>query len=374
MVSLVLGLVAFIGTNKEVVLAVDGQASSVQTFGSTVSEVLESAQVRVDGGDEVSPALSSDVSDGARIEVRTAKEVRVNLNGAERTVQTTGTTVGELVNELGVEEKSDVSKPFTMQLASSGTHVAISTPKAVKILVDGKSHSLETTASTVAEAIAEAEVKIGPDDRVSVAQDAPPVDGMAVRITRVDTSGAETIEEAIPFETVTEEDNGLYEDQRKVTQEGADGTFEKTYALVRIDGEEAGRTLTSEKIIAEPVSEKIAVGTKERPEPEPEPEPETKPEPKSSSSSGTTAAGPSSGAWQALAECESGGNWAINTGNGYYGGLQFSVNSWLGAGGGNYAPYPHEATPAEQIATAKVLKQSGGWGHWPSCSAQLGLG
>ena len=79
------------------------------------------------------------------------------------------------------------------------------------------------------------------------------------------------------------------------------------------------------------------------------------------------------GAWQALAECESGGNWSINTGNGYSGGLQFSASSWLGAGGGKYAPYAYMATPAEQIATAEVLRGNGGWGHWPACASKLGL-
>lgn len=75
-------------------------------------------------------------------------------------------------------------------------------------------------------------------------------------------------------------------------------------------------------------------------------------------------------AWEALAQCESGGNWAINTGNGYYGGLQFSLSSWAAAGGsGN----PAAASKAEQIRVAENLLQMQGWGAWPSCSAQLGL-
>jgi hypothetical protein len=76
------------------------------------------------------------------------------------------------------------------------------------------------------------------------------------------------------------------------------------------------------------------------------------------------------GVWDRLAACESGGNWAINTGNGYYGGLQFSLSSWRGVGGQGY---PHQASKAEQIARAEMLRASGGWGHWPACSAKLGL-
>ncbi len=78
-------------------------------------------------------------------------------------------------------------------------------------------------------------------------------------------------------------------------------------------------------------------------------------------------------AWSALAGCESGGNWAINTGNGYYGGLQFSAGTWLGNGGGEYAPTADQATPEQQIAIASRVQANRGWSPWPACSAKLGL-
>lgn len=74
--------------------------------------------------------------------------------------------------------------------------------------------------------------------------------------------------------------------------------------------------------------------------------------------------------WDSLARCESGGNWSINTGNGYYGGLQFSLSSWRAVGGSGY---PHQASKAEQISRAQALKARQGWGAWPACSARLGL-
>jgi signal transduction histidine kinase len=73
--------------------------------------------------------------------------------------------------------------------------------------------------------------------------------------------------------------------------------------------------------------------------------------------------------WERLAQCESGGNWSINTGNGYYGGLQFSLSSWQWVGGSGY---PHRATRAEQIRRAEILLSRQGWNAWPSCSRQLG--
>jgi hypothetical protein len=77
--------------------------------------------------------------------------------------------------------------------------------------------------------------------------------------------------------------------------------------------------------------------------------------------------------WDDLARCESGGNWAINSGNGYYGGLQFSLATWQGYGGTEFAAYPHEATRDEQIIVAERLRAVRGYAPWPACSAELGL-
>ncbi|MEX2504111.1 MAG: transglycosylase family protein [Egicoccus sp.] len=73
--------------------------------------------------------------------------------------------------------------------------------------------------------------------------------------------------------------------------------------------------------------------------------------------------------WDRLAQCESGGNWSINTGNGYYGGLQFNLQSWRGVGGSGY---PHHNSREEQIYRAELLLDRQGWGAWPACSTKLG--
>ena len=79
---------------------------------------------------------------------------------------------------------------------------------------------------------------------------------------------------------------------------------------------------------------------------------------------------PADATWDQLAQCESGGNWAINSGNGYFGGLQFSLSTWQGVGGSGY---PHENSREEQIHRANVLWSSSGFGPWPSCKRKLGL-
>ncbi|MEU5689725.1 LysM peptidoglycan-binding domain-containing protein [Streptomyces venezuelae] len=78
------------------------------------------------------------------------------------------------------------------------------------------------------------------------------------------------------------------------------------------------------------------------------------------------------GVWDRIARCESGGNWQINTGNGYYGGLQFSAGTWRAYGGGAYAPTADRASKAQQIAVAAKVQRAQGWGAWPSCAARAG--
>ena len=84
----------------------------------------------------------------------------------------------------------------------------------------------------------------------------------------------------------------------------------------------------------------------------------------------TESSTPTDSVWTSLAACESGGDWGANTGNGYYGGLQFSLSSWQAVGGSGY---PHEASAATQIAMGQRLQAAQGWGAWPGCAAELGL-
>ena len=98
--------------------------------------------------------------------------------------------------------------------------------------------------------------------------------------------------------------------------------------------------------------------------------PPTQPAPPPPPDSGGGAGDPSSYAtWDALAQCEAGGNWAANTGNGYYGGLQFSIGSWQSVGG---TGLPSAASRETQILMGQRLQARSGWGNWPACSAKLG--
>ncbi|MGK3955066.1 transglycosylase family protein [Arthrobacter sp. R4] len=353
--ALVLGLVAFVGNNKTITLNVDGKVSSIQTFGGTVGQVVKSAKLDLKPADRVSPSVDETVQNGTVINVNMAKAVKVSLDGSEKTVSTTSPDVAGLVTELGVASSSSVSVPKDAQLAVDGSFVSITTPKNVSIVADGKVTTATTTASTVQAVLEDAGVSLGVNDRSSQPGNAPVVNNMVVKVSRVDTGQTAATTEDVKFETMTSESADLFKGEKKVTQAGAAGKVERTFKLVLVDGREASRTLVSETVTVQPVTEQVTVGTKAKP-------------------AATTTAGTNTGAaapammneamWDKIAQCESGGNWSINTGNGYYGGLQFDIRTWIGSGGGAYAPNASLATKAQQIDIANRVYAQRGLQPW----------
>lgn len=402
--ALVLGLVAFVGAYTSVQLTVDGRHSEVRVFGGTVGDALDQAGVTLAAGDEVLPDPATAVEDGTVIEVLRARDVAVTVDGTAQIVSTTGFTVADVLSDLRVSSYSAVSASLDAELAGLRTPLSISTPKSVTLVADGRSTVHSTTAPTVEDLLKEAKISLAGADRVSAPGRSAVVDSMVLTVTRVDSSEqAET--EPMAFSSTEVEDPELYVGESVVLVAGVDGERRRVFLSTTLDGQESSRVLLREEVVREPVDEIVAVGTREHeaapPVPEPaaplpaaaaparpvpapvpapappaptpsEPVPASAPVPAAPVSSPAVPA-PAGGVWAALAQCESGGNWSIDTGNGYYGGLQFSASSWLGAGGGAYAPYAHQATPDQQIAVAERLRASGGWGHWPSCAASLGL-
>jgi resuscitation-promoting factor RpfB len=135
--------------------------------------------------------------------------------------------------------------------------------------------------------------------------------------------------------------------QKEVLDPGEAGEQIVTYRVTVKNGQETGREKLGAKVTKEPKPKKVKVGTKLPPDGE---------------------------VWDRLAQCEATGNWAINTGNGYYGGLQFNKGTWDAYGGSQYAAYPHQATREQQIAVATKLRDArGGYSAWPHCQQKLGL-
>ena len=168
-------------------------------------------------------------------------------------------------------------------------------------------------------------------------------------------TGPAALWRTIVTDTVERTDSSMYEDQSETVRDGQAGARRVVYRLTFENGKVTTRKPLETDVLRKPVAEITRVGTKERP---------AESAPAANFAGGNTV-------WDQLAQCESGGNWAINTGNGYYGGLQFNLGTWQSYGGPGY---PHTASRETQIAIAtKVRDASGGYGAWPACAASLGL-
>ena len=203
----------------------------------------------------------------------------------------------------------------------------------------------------------------------------------------------ETVDATDPHGTVQQESGDLPQGETKVATPGVDGVVRTTYEVTTVGGKEVSRTPVAQVVVTQKVDEVVLVGTGAAKKQESKPEQsqgqgqsqsqgqgQTQAPSESSGGSGGSASGGSAGTtgggagddgvWAQLAQCESGGNPATNTGNGFYGMYQFTLETWQALGG---TGYPHEADAATQTAMAKKLQAQSGWGQWPGCADKLGL-
>ena len=388
--------------SNEAQLSVYGEESTVRTFSQpTVGDLLDAQGIEVKDTDLVLPGVDEAVTDGMDIQVIQRTPVTVSVDGVEQELLTTGDTVADALEdaEYKAEGAAITPEPET-SLSDTEGEVEIVTRKTVTFVGQYGQDTFEVTALTVGDAMEKVLGDIEDTDTADVPRDTVLEDGATHEIQRVrENERTETKE--IPFETKTVEDDSLYEGTTKTTTEGKAGSKELVYAETVVDGEVTESEVVSEDVVTEPVTKVVAKGTKEKPKPAPEPAPEApkteqksekKSEKRSSSSSANRSSerssedsssskdsgasarsAPSGSVWDRIAQCESGGNWSINTGNGYHGGLQFSGQTWRAFGGGKYAPTADQASRAQQIDIAKKVQAQQGWGAWPACTSKLGI-
>jgi uncharacterized protein YabE (DUF348 family) len=351
--------------DKAVQVSVDGQPSSVHVLGSTVADVLDKQDIAVGPHDVVVPSLGSSVSDGDHISVRYGRKLTATVDGQTREYWTTAMTVDSALKDLGIRADGAVlSASRSQPLGRGGLTLAVTTPKKVTFVADGKTRTVTSTGSTVFGLLAELGVTKKLDDVVSPAMPTALDDGMKVVLKRV-VIKQQRATEAVGYSTTKQKDASLYKGQTKVVTPGKKGSKVVVREKTWVDGKLTKTTVISQKVTKKPKAAVVKVGTKSRPA-------------SSSSSSSSRSAGNTSGAginlanaamWDRIAQCESGGNWHINTGNGYYGGLQFATSSWLANGGGDFASRADLASRAEQITVANRYYAKAGLGPWGCAGA-----
>jgi uncharacterized protein YabE (DUF348 family) len=413
---------------KTVTISVDGQSRQVTTYAASVDGALAAAGLTVGQHDTLAPAGTAAVSDGSTIAVQRGRLLTVTVDGRTRTLWTTAKTVDAAMAELGLGAdnfqlsanrsrtiplagfdlkadtlhtvsltnrkagvatvttpaktvrdllaargitvgKNDRLSPAPDSKLTSGTKIVIRTLPTVALRLGAKPAAAVTTdVRTVGDVLKARKITLGKLDKLTPAAGTLLTDGLKISVTRVAVTSKVVKKQLAQPADVHVDDSDLLVGKTEVDSQGHVGTLAITYRTVVTNGKPGAAKEVSRKVTTKPEATVIRVGSK----PEPKPEPTQTQQPASSRGSQASAPAASSGSsgwsvnWDAIANCESTNNWHINTGNGFYGGLQFSQSTWAAYGGLSYAPRADLASKDQQIAVAERTLAGQGIGAW-SC-------
>jgi uncharacterized protein YabE (DUF348 family) len=349
------GAASALAMDKTITVTVDGHERVVHTFATDVASTLESAGIAVSPQDRVEPALPTELADGDEVIFSRARKLTLVEGSSQRELWTTATTVGEALQILDVAATPiQMSAMPETAIPLEGLSLELQVPRTVTF-ADGTAAPtpITTTSGTVAGLLAEQGIELGPDDVAVPSDDTPLTAGLAVHVVRNGVGEVVEVRPIAPPEEIIE-DAELARGEREVVERGKPG--EQT-AIMRVyvqNGQEVRREQVRAGSMTPPEPRIVRLGTNDDIPRAP--------------------AVTDGSVWDRLAQCEATGNWSINTGNGYYGGLQFDAGTWRAYGGNDYAALPHQASREEQIAVAsRVRDDRGGYGAWPACSGRLGL-
>jgi len=335
-----------VAAHKTVTLEVDGTQMTVATMKSRVIDVLRENGYSVADRDDLFPAAGSSVHNAETIVLRRGRPLEISLDGTDpKQVWTTASTVDEALAQLSMTDTAPAAASRGTRLPLEGMALPVVSAKTVQIDDGGVVNTVHLAAPTVADLLATAGVPLEQNDTVVPAPTSPVIAGMQTQVTRM---RIEQVTAQVPLAPVAQriEDPTMNMSRQVVEDPGTPGVQDVTFAVAMINGKETGRLPVSNTVVVPARDSVLRVGAKP----------------------GTEVPPVTNGAiWDAIARCESGNNWAINTGNGFYGGVQFDQNTWERQGGLRYASRADLATREEQIAIATVTQQRQGWGAWPVC-------
>ena len=339
-----------VAMHKTVTLSVDGSPMTVSTMKSRVIDVVRDNGFAVGDHDDLYPAANQQVHQSDTIVLRRGRPLQVSMDGQQsKQVWTTALTVDEALKQLSMSDAAPAAASRASRLPLAGMALPVVSAKNVHINDGGVASDRRLAALNVGLLLAAADAPLEQDDKVVPPASTPVTEGMQITVTRIRTQKV-TARMPLPPSTRRIEDPTMNMSRHVVEDPGAPGTQDVTFAVSTVNGVETGRRLMAHDIVTPAKPSVVRIGAKP----------------------GTVVPRVTSGAtWDALAACESGGNWAINTGNGFYGGVQFEQNTWERHGGLRYAPRADLATREEQLAIAEVTRARQGWGAWPVCSARL---
>jgi resuscitation-promoting factor RpfB len=340
-----------VAAHKTVTLTVDGAQMTVATMKSQVIDVVAENGYDVGDRDDLYPAGDQPVHQSDTIVLRRSRPLQISLDGQDsREVWTTASTVDEALAQLSMTDKAPAAASRGSRVPLGGMSLPVVSAKTVQINEGGAIRTVHLAAPNVAGLLAVAGAPLEQRDTVVPPATSPVVEGMQIQVTRI---RLEKVTQRVPLPPNNKrvDDPTLNISRQVLEAPGAAGVQDVTFAISKVNGVETGRLPVANVIVAPATDGVLRVGTK----------PGTEVPPVSNG-----------GTWDALARCEAGGNWAINTGNGYFGGVQFDQSTWERNGGLRYATRADLATREEQIAIAEITRARQGWGAWPTCSGRLG--
>ena len=338
------GTAAYGALSKTVTVKLDGRSDTVRTFSDSVKGVLASKDVKLNPDDKLNVAETGAVTDGDTIKVDFAKPVTVAVDGSARGGTVHDNTVGDVLDRYEVDPADDayVSVSRSARIPRGGMQIVVSNPKKITVKADDDSTSFTSAAPRVEDALKKADVRLDKDDEVSPGRGALVSEGDEIAVTRIEMiDKTETVDLKPPVEYKNDDD--MEKGTTKVLEDGKPGKARENVLITKADGETRSRLVLTSEELEKPVKKVVARGTAEAP------------------------SVPNGSVWDKIAQCESGGNWHINTGNGYYGGLQFSAATWRSVGGPGL---PHEHSRETQIKYAEILQKRSGWGQWGCAHAR----
>ncbi len=339
-----------VAVHKTVTLFVDGSPMTVSTMKSRVIDVVRDNGFAVGDHDDLYPAANQPVHQSDTIVLRRGRPLQVSVDGQQsRRVWTTALTVDDALKQLSMSDAAPAAASRATRLPLAGMALPVVSAKNVHINDGGVTSDRRLAALNVGLLLAAADAPLEQDDKVVPPASMPVTEGMQITVTRIRTHKV-TARMPLPPSTRRIADLAMNMSRHVVEDPGTPGTQDVTFAVSNVNGVETGRRLVAHDTVTPGRPSVVRIGAKP----------------------GTAVPPVSNGAtWDALAACEAGGNWAINTGNGFYGGVQFDQNTWERHGGLRYAPRADLATREEQLAIAEVTQARQGWGAWPVCSVRV---
>jgi resuscitation-promoting factor RpfB len=339
-----------VAVHKTVTLSVDGLPMTVSTMKSRVIDMVRENGFTVGEHDDLYPGANQLVHQSDTVVLRRGRPLQVSVDGQpSKQVWTTALTVDEALKQMSMSDAAPATASRASLLPLAGMALTVVSAKHVYIDDGGVASDQRLAAPTVGQLLAAAGAPLQQDDKVVPPASSPVIEGMQIVVTRIRVHNfAARMPLTAPLRRIY--DPAMNISRHFVEDPGTPGIQDVTFAVSTVNGVETGRRLVARNIVTPARPSVQRVGAKP----------------------GTQVPPVSNGAtWDALAFCESSGNWAINAGNGFYGGVQFNQNTWERHGGLRYAPRADLATREEQIAIAEVTRARQGWGAWPVCSARI---